>query len=82
VSLDVAEDGTPQAVKLNDASQPDMNDTAIEAVQVNRFAPAEQDGTPVKAHGIMLVEVHTCAGKEKQADGTKQKETWMVEAPN
>jgi TonB family protein len=81
VSLDVAEDGTPQSVELNDASQPNMNDTAIEAVQADRFAPAERDGKPVKVHGIMLVEVHTCAGKEKQPDGTKQKESWMVEAP-
>jgi hypothetical protein len=47
VSLDVAEDGTPQDVELDDASQPDMKDAAMQAVQADRFAPATQDGNPV-----------------------------------
>src|SRR6185437_4870089 len=81
VSLDIAEDGTPQEVELDDASQPVMKNVAMQAVQADRFAPAEQDGKPVKVHGIMLVEVHTCTGKEKQPDGTKQQGSWMVEVP-
>lgn len=81
VLLDVAEDGSPLYLQSSDSSVPAVTEPAMHAVAADRFAPAQQDGKPVRVHGIMLVEMHTCTDKVKQPDGTKTEQVWLQEPP-
>jgi TonB family protein len=81
LALDVMEDGSAQGVQFVDSSTPAVTEMAMSAEQNDRFTPAERDGKPVKMHGILLVEMHTCQGKEKKPDGTKSNGLWLEEPP-
>lgn len=81
IGLDVAEDGALEDVRLRDSSTPAVNQMALDAVRDDRYTPAQQNGQPVRVRGIVLVELHTCTGKVKQADGTKTEQVWLESAP-
>jgi TonB family protein len=81
LSLDIAADGSPQQVELVDSSKPTVNETAASLVREDRFTPAEQNGTRVAMHGILLVEMDACVDKVKLADGSKAEQYWLNASP-
>jgi TonB family protein len=81
VSLDIAEDGSPQQVSVINFSDADAKELSMEAVRADRFTPAEQDGKPVTAHREIMVEMYVCSEKVKLTDGKKEEQVRLEAQP-
>ena len=60
LSLEIAQDGTPQKIYPLTSSDDNAKELATQVVLADRFVPAVQNGTPFTAQRSILVEMKAC----------------------